>query len=92
MPVPVPDFVTVRLYWFRVKAAVTDFAASIVTEQVPVPVQAPLQPVKVDPVAGAAVKVTEPPEATDAVQVEPQLILPPATVPLPVPDFLTVRR
>jgi len=59
VPLPVPDLATVRLYWFRVKAAVTDFATSIVTEQVPVPVQAPLQPVKVEPVDGAAVKVTE---------------------------------
>ena len=92
MPVPVPDLVTVKAYCCRVKVAVTVVFAVMVTEQVPVPVQAPLQPVKVDPVAGAAVKVTEPPEATDAVQVEPQLILPPATVPLPVPDFLTVRR
>jgi len=58
VPLPVPDLATVRSYLFRVKAAVTDFAASIVTEQEPVPVQAPLQPVKVEPVDGAAVKVT----------------------------------
>ena len=39
-----------------VKFAVTLLAASIVTTQVPVPLQpAPLQPVKVEPVAGAAV-------------------------------------
>ena len=41
-----------------VKLAVTVLAASIVTEQVPMPVQAPLQPVKVEPVAAAAVSVT----------------------------------
>jgi len=58
VPVPAPDLVTVNAYWFRVKAAVTDFAAVMVTEQVPVPEQAPLQPVKVEPVAAAAVKVT----------------------------------
>ena len=58
VPVPVPDLATVRLYWFRVNAAVTDFAAVMVTVQVPVPVQAPLQPAKVEPVAAAAVKVT----------------------------------
>jgi len=57
--VPLPDLATVRLYLFRVKAAVTDFAAVMVTEQAPVPVQAPLQPVKVEPVDGAVVKVTE---------------------------------
>ena len=58
VPLPVPDLATVRSYLFKVKAAVTDFAAVMVTEQVPVPVQAPLQPVKVEPVDGAAVKVT----------------------------------
>jgi len=59
VPVPVPDLETVRAYCFRVKAAVTDFAAVIFTVHVPVPVQAPLQPVKLDPVAAVAVKVTE---------------------------------
>ena len=58
VPLPVPDLATVRSYLFRVKAAVTDFAASIVTEQEPVPVQAPLQPVKVESASAAAVKVT----------------------------------
>ena len=40
------------------KVAVTLFAASIVTWQVPVPAQAPLQPAKTLPVAGVAVRVT----------------------------------
>jgi hypothetical protein len=59
-PDPVPDFVTVKLYIEVVKVAVTDFAAVIVTVQVPVPEHAPDQPVKVDPLSGEAVKVTVP--------------------------------
>ena len=41
-----------------VKVAVTLLAALILTTQLPVPVQAPLQPVKVEPVVGVAVRVT----------------------------------
>ena len=41
-----------------VKLAVTDCAALIVTVQMPVPVHAPLQPPKVEPAAGVAVRVT----------------------------------
>jgi hypothetical protein len=40
------------------KVAVTLFAASIVTLQVPVPVHAPDHPANVDPVDAPAVKVT----------------------------------
>jgi hypothetical protein len=47
--------------WLNV--AVTDFAVFIVTVHVPVPVQAPLQPVKVEPAAAVAVSVTEAPLA-----------------------------
>ena len=46
----------------NVKVAVTDCADDIVSEHVPVPEQAPLQPVKVDPALGVAVRVTEVPE------------------------------
>ena len=60
VPVPVPVFDTVRAYVFSVNVAVTDLAALIVTTHVPVPVHpAPLQPVKVEPVAGVAVRVTD---------------------------------
>jgi hypothetical protein len=60
---------------------------------VPVPVHpAPLQPEKMDPVTGVAVKITVVPELKPYEHVEPQLI--PAgllvTIPLPVPDLLTV--
>ncbi len=43
--------------------AVTLRAAVMVTTQLPVPVQAPLQPVKVEPVAAAAVRVTLVPQS-----------------------------
>jgi hypothetical protein len=45
------------------KLAFTDFAASIVTTQEPVPVQAPLQPENVESLAGVDVSVTTVPEA-----------------------------
>jgi hypothetical protein len=44
------------------------------TVQPAVPVQAPLQPAKVDPAAGAAVRLTLVPFAKLALQVVPQLI------------------
>src|SRR6267143_1963322 len=59
VPLPAPDFITVSVKGCSAKVAVTAWAALIVTLQVPVPVQPPpLQPVKVEPAAGAAVKVT----------------------------------
>src|SRR5207247_5523256 len=58
VPLPVPAGVTVRVKLCRVKVAVTVVAAETVTAQVPVPEQLPpLQPVKVEPAAGAAVGV-----------------------------------
>ena len=74
--------------------AVTVAAALSVTAQVPVPVQLPpLQPVKVEPAAGVAVRVIAVPLANDAVHVAPQEM--PAgllvTVPLPAPVLETVR-
>jgi hypothetical protein len=72
--------------------AVTLLAASRTTVQVPVPVQAPLQPAKVKPVAGVALKAMLVPPVKLALQVAPQSI--PlgleATVPLPV--LVTVRE
>src|SRR5262245_56007726 len=63
----------------------------MVTVQVPVPVHAPLQPVKVEPAAGIAVNVTLPP-GNPTRQAVGQLM--PAgfdvTVPLPVPASVTV--
>ena len=64
VPDPVPDFVTVKLYKFVAKVAATDFAAVIVTVQVPVPEQPPPdQPEKVDPLFVKAVKVTDFPDS-----------------------------
>jgi len=42
----------------EVKVAVTDFASVTLSEQVPIPVQLPLHPAKVDPESGVAVKTT----------------------------------
>ncbi len=59
VPVPVPSFSTVRSNFFSVKFAVTVVAAFTVTVQAPVAlVHAPDQPVKSEPVAATAVKVT----------------------------------
>jgi hypothetical protein len=66
----------------------------MLTVQVPVPLQPPpLQPVKVEPAVGAAVRVVLVPLAKFALQVLPQLI-PLAlevTVPLPLPLLVIVR-
>ena len=74
--------------------AVTVVAALSVTVQVPVPEQPPpLQPEKVEPAAGVAVKVMAVPLANDAAHVVPHempagLLL---TVPLPAPVLATVN-
>ncbi len=47
----------------RLKVAVTDCAAFIVTEHAPVPLQAPLQPANTDPAAAVAVSETTVPLA-----------------------------
>jgi hypothetical protein len=74
--------------------AVTAPAAFIVTLHVPVPEQAPLQPVKVDVGFGAALRVTAVPEPKFAEHVLPQLI--PSgllvTIPLPLPASETVSK
>ena len=57
VPVPFPARLTVRGK-SNLKLAVTDSDALKVTEHVPVPEQAPLQPVKIEPVDAFAVKVT----------------------------------
>jgi hypothetical protein len=60
---PLPCFDTTRLTLCAANVAVTVLLALMDTAHDPVPVHAPLHPVKVDPVAGEAVKVTEvPPE------------------------------
>src|SRR5262249_56735571 len=64
VPLPAPVLLTVSAKPCSAKVAVTDCAALIVTVQVPVPVQPPpLQPVKLEPAAGAAGRVTAAPPA-----------------------------
>src|SRR5947208_11519601 len=92
VPVPVPAGVTVNTK-VGAKVAVTVVAEETVTTHDPVPEHPPpLQPLKVEPAAGAAVSVTAVPPAKLAEQVAPQLM--PAgllvTVPVPVPAFETV--
>jgi hypothetical protein len=77
----------------RAKVAVTATPvwAPTVTLHVPIPVQAPDQPVKIDPSPGVAVNVTEVPVGYSDTQLDPQSI--PAgtlaTVPQPAPWFET---
>ena len=74
--------------------AVTVVSAETVTVQLPVPLHPPpLQPAKVEPLAGVAVRVETVPGVTpETEQVAPQLMEPPVTVPVPVPVFPTVRE
>ena len=94
-PDPVPVLDTVRvLSGFRSNVAVTECAASIVTMQVPVPVQPdPVQPVKSEPTSAVAVSVTTAPSPKALEHVAPQSI--PAglevTEPVPVPVFDTSK-
>jgi hypothetical protein len=57
-----------------VKVAVALLLASIIRLQAPVPLQAPPQPWKLQPLIGVAVKVTAVPELKLALQVAPQSI------------------
>jgi len=76
----------------EVKVDVTARTAVMVTAQAPVPEQAPLQPEKVEPAAGVAVRVTAVPAAKLAPQVVPQVRAAgeEVTVPVPVPAGVTV--
>src|SRR5687768_4226696 len=59
VPLPVPARETVSAKVFFVKVADTDFAASMVTLQAPVPLQAPVQPANEEVASAAAVSATE---------------------------------
>ena len=76
----------------ELNVAVTETLAVKVSVQVPVPVQAPDHPAKVEPEAGVAVRVTLDPVANEALHAVPQLM--PVgllvTVPLPVPARVTL--
>jgi len=92
VPVPVPESVTVNT-GTCVNVAETDWFPFIVTEHVPVPLQAPLHPAKKELASGVALRVTCVPLLKPALQVWPQLtpdgLL--AIVPPPVPETLTVN-
>lgn len=92
VPLPVPALVTVTGKLSTVNMAVTLRAVLMVTLQVPVPVQAPPQLAKREPVAASGVKLTELPTAMDWLQVLPQS-MPDGdelTLPAPVPLRATV--
>ena len=74
----------------RVNVAVAVLLSFMSRLQVPVPVQAPLQPVKVESPFAAAVRTSMVPLSKSSVQSEPQVIPVPVTVPVPVPAFVTV--
>jgi hypothetical protein len=90
--VPATSGLSVNVLEPEAKVAVTVVAAVSVTVQVPVPLQPPVQPVKVEPVAGAADSVTTVPVVKEVEHVAPQEM--PAgvlvTVPLPLPVLVTV--
>jgi hypothetical protein len=91
VPEPEPSRVTNNVYVLRLNVAVTLRDSVMLTVQVPVPLQAPLQPEKLESAVALAVNVTLVPCAKSAEQALPQLI--PAgllvTVPDPDPDRVT---
>src|SRR5262249_60763678 len=93
--VPVTSGLSVKPVAAPAKPAVTEAAAVTVTVQVlVVPLQpAPVHPVKVEPAAGAAVRVTTVRVVNDAEHVAPHGMPAGAlvTAPVPVPDLLTGR-
>src|SRR6266516_3012940 len=90
VPEPLPALVAVKVL-FDSNLAVAVRSPLMIRLHVPVPEQLPDQPVKLEPAAAVAVRVTGT-AANGAEQVEPQLI--PAglevTVPAPEPALVTV--
>ena len=74
-----------------VNVADTDCGEFIVTVQPALPLQAPPQPVKIQPLAGVAVKVTFVPLENPALHVDGQLMPAGLLVTVPLPVTLTVR-
>jgi hypothetical protein len=92
--VTVPEPLGVMVTWrvgTTVKVAVTAAAAVITTEQVLVPLHAPLQPENVEPLPGEAASVTVVLPAKFAVQLDPQLMPDGVLVTTPVPETDTTR-
>lgn len=90
--VPFPVLFTVSVYVFKVNVAATVFAAVIVTVQaVPLVVSQPVQLVKLESAAGAAVRVTKVLMSYDCEQSVPQLMPAGLLVTVPFPVLFTVR-
>jgi hypothetical protein len=92
VPRPVPVLATTIGKLSRSKTAVTAAAAVSETVQLPLPVQAPVQALNLDPTAGCGVSVTLVFQSKVALQVVPQSTPPGAlsTEPRPVPATPTV--
>jgi hypothetical protein len=88
LPLPLTLTVSVSVIWVNV--AVTLLVPFIVREQVPVPEQAPDQPVKVYPLEGTAVRVTPVPYENVVEQVPGQEMPAGELVTVPPPVILTV--
>jgi hypothetical protein len=94
VPPPLPDFVTVRVYDDILNVAVTLlFELIVIVVVVLVPVASPDHPPNVEDESGVAVNVTLVPDENWYEHVDPQLIPDgdDEIVPVPVPDFVTVR-
>jgi hypothetical protein len=89
LTVPLPATVTVNGKLTTPNVAVTELLPFIVIAHPPVPVQAPLHPVKLLPVVGVAVSVTMLPPLKLAVQVPGQLIPAGLLVTVPPPKTVT---
>src|SRR5580704_8049062 len=88
VPLPVTN---TDIVGFGTKIALTDSAAFIATMQLPKPLQAPLQVLKLQPLAGAAVNVTCDPPVNVPLHVDGQLMPVGLLVTVPLPVMLTVR-
>src|SRR5690606_14146428 len=72
LPMPVPWRITCRVWGWPVKVAMTWRSSVMDTVQLPMPLQAPPQPLKVEPVDAMALSVTLPPSGKLSVQSPPQ--------------------
>src|SRR5580693_8645155 len=69
---PLPATLTSSVYWVCANVAVTLCAAFMVTTQLPTPLQAPPQPLKLPPAAATAVSATCVPAANPTLHVDGQ--------------------